>query len=280
MKEYFDASLAVVGVSANRHLHDGVHRDWLRRRYIEALERYSSVECVILPTIDGDLSRDGTLRKFREVMRRLDGLVLTGDESDLDPDIFDNELAWHRSVDDVIPGKRDRPRDRLSSVALSVAIEFDMPILGICRGLQEMSVHCGGNLHSDLSVFSQSVSHSEPSDVPRDQQYLPTHTVSVMPVGRLSPIVESAELYVNSLHNQGIKTLGANVQMEAVASDGVIEAISYKKSSTFQLAVQWHPEWHATSDVTSRKLFKAFGNACLDYQSTKLPHKRPNDSNQ
>ncbi|WP_236693712.1 gamma-glutamyl-gamma-aminobutyrate hydrolase family protein, partial [Robbsia andropogonis] len=92
-----------------------------------------------------------------------------------------------------------------------------------------------------------------PSDVPRDQQYLPTHTVSVMPVGRLSPIVESAELYVNSLHNQGIKTLGANVQMEAVASDGVIEAISYKKSSTFQLAVQWHPEWHATSDVTSRK---------------------------
>lgn len=264
-----DARRAVVGVTANRLLHDGVHRDWLRRRYIEALERDASVECVILPTIDGDLPRDVTLRKFREVMRRLDGLVLTGDESNLDPDIFNlQQRVWDRAQDDVIPGERDRPRDRLSSIALSIAIELDMPILGICRGLQEMSVHRNGSLHADLSVVVQGVVHSENPNVPRDQQYLPVHAVQVVPGGLLSSIVEEGELFVNSLHNQGITDVASGVQREAVAEDGVIEALSYTTSEGFQFGVQWHPEWHAATDGTSQKIFRAFGNACLAYQST------------
>lgn len=264
-----DTGRAVVGVTANRHLYDGVHRDWLRRRYIEALDRHASVECVILPTIDGDLPWDATVRKFREVMRRLDGLVLTGDESNLDPSIFnEKQRVWNRAEDDVIPGERDRPRDRLSCAALSVAIELEMPILGICRGLQEMSVHRNGTLHADLSVVGQGVVHSENPSVPRDQQYLPVHTIQVVPGGLLSSIVGDRELYVNSLHNQGITTVASGVQMEAVAEDGVIEALSYTTSAFFQLAVQWHPEWHAATDATSRKIFRAFGSACHAYQST------------
>lgn len=265
-----DAGRAVVGVTANRHRYDDVHRDWLRRRYIEALDRYASVECVILPTIDGDLPRDVTVRKFREVMRRLDGLVLTGDESNLDPNIFnEKQRAWSRADDDVIPGERDRPRDRLSCVALSVAIELEMPILGICRGLQEMSVHRNGMLHPDLSAMSQDIVHSENPNVPRDQQYLPVHTIRVTPGGLLSSIVEDRELYINSLHNQGITTVASGVQMEAVATDGVIEALSYTTSAAFQLGVQWHPEWHAATDTTSQKIFRAFGSACLGYQATR-----------
>ncbi|RON47939.1 gamma-glutamyl-gamma-aminobutyrate hydrolase [Pseudomonas frederiksbergensis] len=264
-----DVRRAVVGVTANRQLHDGVHRDWLRRRYIEALERHACVECVILPTIDGDLSREETLRKFRGVMSRLDGLVLTGDESNLDPDIFNlQQRAWNRASDDVIPGERDRPRDRLSSIALSVAIELAMPILGICRGLQEMSVHRSGSLHADLSAAGEGVVHSENPNVPRDQQYLPVHTVQVVPGGLLSSIVGEGDLYVNSLHNQGITEVASGVQREAVAEDGVIEALSYTTSGTFQFGVQWHPEWHAATDATSQKIFSAFGNACHAYQST------------
>lgn len=264
-----EARRAVVGVTANRQLHDDVHRDWLRRRYIEALDRYASVECVILPTIDGDLPRDVTLRKFREVMRRLDGLVLTGDESNLDPDIFNGLPGlWDRASDDVVPGERDRPRDRLSSVALSVALELDMPILGICRGLQEMSVHRCGTLHADLSARGQSIVHSETPNVPRDQQYRPVHAVQVVPGGLLESIVGEGGLYVNSLHNQGVTEVASGVQKEAVAEDGVIEALSYTTSGSFQFGVQWHPEWHAATDATSQKIFRAFGSACHAYQST------------
>ncbi|MBX8570517.1 gamma-glutamyl-gamma-aminobutyrate hydrolase family protein [Pseudomonas cichorii] len=260
---------AVVGVTANRLLDDGVHRDWLRRRYLESLDRHASVECVILPTIDGDLPWDVTVSKLREVMRRLDGLVLTGDESNLDPDVFnERRRLWDRAPDDVIPGERDRPRDRLSSAALSIAMELQMPILGICRGLQEMSVHRGGVLHSALPVTEQGVVHSEIKNIPRDQQYLPVHTVQVVPGGLLSSIVEKAELHVNSLHNQGITEVATGVRKEAVADDGVIEALSFTNTDAFQFGVQWHPEWHAVSDATSQKIFRAFGNACLAYQST------------
>lgn len=264
-----DTGRAVIGITANRHLYDGVHRDWLRRRYIEALDRHASVECVILPTIDGDLPWDTAVQRFREVMRRLDGLVLTGDESNLDPGIFNEpQRVWQRREEDVIPGERDRPRDRLSSAALSVAIELDMPILGICRGFQEMSVHRGASLHTDLAVVAEGVVHSENPNVPRDEQYLPVHTIQVVPGGLLSSIVDARELYVNSLHNQGITQVASGVQLEAVAEDGVIEALSYKTSGVFQLAVQWHPEWHAATDATSRKIFGAFGSACHTYRST------------
>ncbi|AOK31850.1 gamma-glutamyl-gamma-aminobutyrate hydrolase family protein [Burkholderia sp. MSMB175] len=268
MEHHREATRAVVGVSANRHLNDGVHRDWLRRRYLEALDKHAGVECVILPTIDGDLPWDASVRKFGDALRRLDGLVLTGDESDLDPAIFnDTERAWHRADDDVIPGKRDRPRDRLSRAALSVATALEMPILGICRGLQEMNVHRNGTLHPDLSLASKGVVHHENPALPRDQQYLPVHTVNVVPGGILSSIIDGRALFVNSLHNQGIAEAAADIRVEAVADDGVIEALSYPTPASFQLALQWHPEWHASSDAVSQTIFKAFGRACVAYQT-------------
>lgn len=265
----FDAGGAVVGITANRHLCDGVHREWLRRRYIDALERHACVECVILPTIDGDFPRDETVGKLRSAMRRLDGLVLTGDESNLDPAIFDEQgRAWNRTDQDVIPGERDRPRDRLSCAALAVAVELDMPILGICRGLQEMSVYRNGTLHAELAHVAQGIVHSENPALPRDEQYLPVHSVEVAPGGWLSSICVDRMLHVNSLHNQGITVAPGGTRLEALAEDGVVEALSYSTSAVFQFAVQWHPEWHAATDVTSRKIFAAFGHACHAYRST------------
>ncbi|MGL0785566.1 gamma-glutamyl-gamma-aminobutyrate hydrolase family protein [Xanthomonas translucens] len=259
----------VVGVTSNRHIDDGVHRDRLRRRYIEALDTYAAVECVILPTVDGDLSWDTSLRKFRSLMHRLDGLVLTGDESNLDADIFDGrQRRWDRADDDVIPGERDRPRDRLSCVALSIARELDMPVLGICRGLQEMNVQQGGTLVTHLPATEFGIVHSEPMNVPRDQQYLPSHGIRIVSDGILADILGEGNdwLQVNSLHNQGVSEPAPGIRVEAIADDGVVEAISYR-SSTFQLGVQWHPEWHVRHDPVSQKIFRLFGDACQAYEA-------------
>jgi len=271
MDKDFAETCAVVGVTANRYLDDGVHRDWLRRRYIESLGKYASVECLILPTIDGDASWDASVRRLREVMRRLDGLVLTGDESNLDPDIFNrNENSWRRADDDIISGVRDRPRDRLSSAALTIAAELDMPILGICRGLQEMNVHRHGSLQEDMALIDGGVVHSENADLPRDQQYLPVHSVNVVAGGILSTIFTEKKLKVNSLHNQGVVEAAPDVRVEAVADDGAIEALSYRSARNFQLAVQWHPEWHAANDTASQKIFRKFGEACNVYKTDKF----------
>ncbi|AZR27601.1 gamma-glutamyl-gamma-aminobutyrate hydrolase family protein [Xanthomonas vasicola pv. arecae] len=268
-------SRPVVGVTANRNIDDGVHRDRLRRRYIEALDIYAAVECVILPTVDGDLRWDASLRKFRYLMRRLDGLVLTGDESNLDADIFNGlQRRWNRADDDVIARERDRPRDRLSCVALSIARELDMPVLGICRGLQEMHVQQGGVLVAQLPVTELGIVHSEPLNVPRDQQYLPSHGIRIISDGLLSEILKDEKnvLQVNSLHNQGASEPAPGVRVEAIADDGVVEAISYR-SSTFQLGVQWHPEWHVKQDPVSQKIFQFFGDACYAVNSNfKLTH--------
>jgi putative glutamine amidotransferase len=271
MDSYRDVARAVVGVTANRHVDDGVHRDRLRRRYLEALDKHASVECMILPTIDGDVPWDANVRRLREVLRRLDGLVLTGDESNLDPDVFrETGRVWSRAEDDVIAGERDRPRDRLSCAALTVATALGMPVLGICRGLQEMNVHRNGTLHPDLSLIDGAIAHRENPNLPRDQQYLPAHAVNVVPGGILSSLVGDRELYVNSLHGQGIAEAAPDIRVEAIADDGVIEAFSYVSSghpAAFQLALQWHPEWHASSDAVSQSVFGAFGNACLAYQA-------------
>lgn len=259
---------AVVGVTSNRLLADGVHRDWLRRKYVQALVRYAGVACVILPTIDADDAEgDGDL----SIMGRLDGLILTGDESNIDPAIF----SWSASRRlkptghaDVQAGVRDRPRDRLSAGAIEKAVALGMPILGICRGLQELNVYFGGTLHPSLSEWrlESGQMHAEKAGLPRDRQYDIAHSVKLCPDGVLLPIAGAIEAHVNSLHNQGIERLAAALKPEAWASDGLIEAASVIGAPTLQIGVQWHPEWHVETDSLSKQLFNAFGEACVTYR--------------
>ncbi|MGY3573391.1 putative glutamine amidotransferase [Bradyrhizobium sp. USDA 4504] len=260
-----DEARAVVGVTSNRLLVDGVHRDWLRRKYVKALLHHAGVACVILPTIDAEDARgDAT----RAIMNALDGLVLTGDESNLDPAVL-KAPASHPAADqqDVEDGIRDRPRDRLSAVAIDRAIAIGMPILGICRGLQELNVYFGGTLHPSLAEWrlGSALMHGEKPDRPRDRQYDAAHSVRVCSDGALFPIARASEVQVNSLHNQGIEALASALRPEAWAPDGLVEAASVVGAPTLQIGVQWHPEWHVSTDPLSGRLFTAFGEACVAY---------------
>ncbi|WP_407175496.1 gamma-glutamyl-gamma-aminobutyrate hydrolase family protein [Bradyrhizobium sp. STM 3562] len=259
----------MVGVTSNRLLVDGVHRDWLRRKYVKALLHHAGVACVILPTIDAE---DAGVQAAPAIMRALDGLVLTGDESNIDPAVLRAPVSYpgvdQQEVDGAI---RDRPRDRLAAGAIESAIALGMPILGICRGLQELNVYFGGTLHSSLAEWSQGSGqiHAEKPELPRDRQYDVAHNVRICQDGALFPIARAIEAQVNSLHNQGIEKLATALRPEAWAPDGLVEAASVIGAPTLQIGVQWHPEWHVSTDLLSKQLFTAFGEACVAYAKQK-----------
>ncbi|OPY95451.1 gamma-glutamyl-gamma-aminobutyrate hydrolase [Bradyrhizobium sacchari] len=260
---------AVVGVTSNRLLVDGVHRDWLRRKYVQALQRHAGVACVILPTVDAEDAREEVAPA---IMGRLDGLVLTGDESNIDPAVLIAPASLTGpDRQDVEAAILDRPRDRLSAVAIESAIALGMPILGICRGLQELNVYFGGTLRPSLAEWSHEsgAMHAEKPDRPRDRQYDAAHSVRISSDGALFPIAGTVEAQVNSLHNQGIEALASALRREAWAPDGLVEAASVVGAPTLQIGVQWHPEWHVSTDPLSKQLFKAFGEACVRYCRTK-----------
>lgn len=248
--------MPMVGVTSNRNVEDGVHRDWVRARYVEALTTVSCVEAVILPT---GLSNSG----YEHVLKRLDGVVLTGDESNIDPTLYGQCVA--HTDDDPHLALRDPQRDQLAFQVIASALRLQMPILGICRGLQEMNVHCGGTLCQDLERRERSLRHHEDLSLSRDLQYRPVHPVNLSENGLLREIFGATRIEVNSLHRQGIEKVGANVIVEAMAEDGLVEAIRIGDKKLFQLGVQWHPEWHALTDHISRQLLERFGQACTAY---------------
>ncbi|UGY16955.1 gamma-glutamyl-gamma-aminobutyrate hydrolase family protein [Bradyrhizobium septentrionale] len=172
---------------------------------------------------------------------------------------------------DVEGGTLDRPRDRLSAVAIENATALGMPMLGICRGLQELNVYFGGTLRPSLAAWrpESGQMHAEKPDRPRDRQYDAAHSVRICSDGALFPIARAVAAQVNSLHNQGIETLAAALKREAWAPDGLVEAASVIGAPTMQIGVQWHPEWHVATDLLSQQLFAAFGAACAAYRQTK-----------
>jgi putative glutamine amidotransferase len=257
----------VVAVTANRHVDDGVHRDIIRRRYIDALERHADVDVVILPT-----RGKRPCETWCPTTARLDGLVLTGDESNLDPLVFSNQPT---DGDDYRPLERDRYRDRSAHAALTTALMKGLPFLGICRGLQELNVYFGGTLHNDLDDRGAGLNHREDIRLPRDRQYDPVHPVALTPDGRLATLLGRTDITTNSLHGQGIEHLGSGLVVEGRATDGLIEAIKVAGDHPFQLGVQWHPEWHADQDPVAQALLKAFGDACRERRDRILKDRHP-----
>jgi len=143
------------------------------------------------------------------------------------------------------------------------AVAAGVPVLGICRGFQEMNVAFGGTLWQKLHEVPGHLDHREAKDQPIDRQYAPAHEVTLAPGGLLQRLAGGVDrLQVNSLHNQGVRELGAGLSVEARASDGVIEAFRVTAAPSFALAVQWHPEWRVLDDAFSLALFAAFGAAC------------------
>jgi putative glutamine amidotransferase len=106
--------------------------------------------------------------------------------------------------------------------------------------------------------------HRENKDDPLDVQYGPAHEVELVPGGVLRGLAGADRISVNSVHGQGVQTLGGALEVEARAPDGLVEAFRVRDAREFAVAVQWHPEWQVMSNPFSRALFAAFGAAARE----------------
>ncbi|PLV55986.1 gamma-glutamyl-gamma-aminobutyrate hydrolase [Erwinia sp. B116] len=247
MDTIFDRPLiGVVMCQADRHDHPV---QMVHNKYLDAVQEAGGVP-LALPH---GLSSPPLLAR---ALAALDGILLTGSPSNIEPHHY-GESGEEADAD---PG-----RDRLAFALVNAALAQKMPLFAICRGLQELVVACGGSLHRQVQRVPGLQDHREDASLPLVQQYAPAHDVWPEPGGVLEALLgHTAPQAVNSLHQQGIRSLPAELRAEARAADGLVEAVSHRQHP-FALAVQWHPEWHSRGSALSRSLFDGFIAACQHF---------------
>jgi putative glutamine amidotransferase len=190
------------------------------------------------------------------VLDRIDGLLLPGSPSNVHP-------SHYAGGESETPDRHDLERDATTLRLIPEALARGMPLLAICRGIQELNVSLGGTLHQQVHEVPARMDH-RPGPGTVEEKYAPTHLVSLS--GQLARIVGSTKILVNSLHGQAIDQPAPGLAVEAMAPDGTIEAVRVENARGFAFGVQWHPEWGYADDSASLAIFRAFGDACRAYQ--------------
>lgn len=177
-------------------------------------------------------------------LQTIDGLILTGG-ADIHPSFY-GQIVLERC------GEIDEERDRFEVELVHAARSRDLPVLGICRGLQVLNVALGGSLYQDLS-YRKGTDPAHQSS--REQRGEPAHRVVITEGSRLAEILGVRELHVTSTHHQIIRDLAPGLTINAIASDGVVEGV--EGPGRFLLAVHWHPERMVTRHPEQLALFRA-----------------------
>jgi len=222
-------------------------------RYTEAVIAAAGAMPLLIPAI-------GPHVDVGAVLDRLDGLLLTGSPSNVEPHHYGGPPSREGTL-------HDPDRDATTLPLIREAVRRDLPVLAICLGIQELNVALGGTLHQRIFEMPERFNHNRRRvaavrRMTMDERYGPAHPVKLSPAGRLVELAGgSAEIMVNSLHGQGIDRPAPDLFVEAVAPDGQIEAVSLP-GARFVVGVQWHPEYKPLANPFSRALFAAFAQAC------------------
>lgn len=214
-------------------------------KYLRAITDYLQAQVVMLPALPQSL----------DLLDMVDGLMLTGSHSNIEPHHYGEQDLY---VDDL----RDKARDEFSPKLINKALQQDIPILGICRGFQELNVTFGGSMHQRLADVPNMLEHREDKNAPLDVQYGKSHDIELSDDGILYTAYNGKIISVNSLHMQGVNRLADSLQVEGVAPDGLIEAFRLNRDDRFVLAVQWHPEWKVVDNPDYQVIFNVFAEAC------------------
>ncbi len=218
-------------------------------RYGDAVIGGSGGMPVLLPPVG-----DGLL----PILDRLDGLLLSGSPSNVAP-------ACYGVDEDATPDLHDTPRDATTLPLIRAALARGLPVLAICRGIQELNVALGGTLHQEVHKVPGRLDHRAGAGT-QDERYRPRHDIAL--TGQIARMLGRTATRVNSLHGQAIDRLAPGLVVEATAPDGTIEAVRVTTAPGWAFGVQWHPEWRFAENADSMALFSAFGDACRAFATS------------
>ncbi len=221
---------------------------FIRARYLNAIEKMGGVPFVL-----------GPIRPPKKIIAglldRIDGLLLTGSGPDIDPKLYGEPQKFKFKL---ISEKRSAFEWALAEAAM----RREMPILGICGGMQLLNVMGGGTLYQDIQREKKNPLH-------HDSGPQPCHPVEIRRQTLLAKIIQHKIITVNSSHHQGIKKLAIDYGVNAESPDGLIEGIEHP-GTPFIVGIQWHPEY-LHEDDSSREIFKAFLKAARQYRKGRNP---------
>lgn len=214
----------------------------LQERYARAIQEAGAVP-LVLPV-------SGSRTLLRQMADRLDGILISGGNFDIHPRRYGEEPMETL-------GQIKEERTRFELELISLALERDLPVLGVCGGAQAINVALGGSLYQDIAdQIPNAGEHQQGAFKDKGG-----HKIKVLDGTKLKQIVGRKDLEVNTTHHQAVKKLGRGLIVNATAEDGVIEGIESRKHS-FVLGVQWHPECLAARDPLQRKILASFVSAC------------------
>ena len=224
------------------------HRFYLGRDYSEALEACGAIplHLALIPKAE----------YIRSALDGLDGILLPGSNTDVDPHYYGEDP--HPRLGTVIPIK-----DETDQLVLAEIERRKLPLLAICYGMQALNVSRGGTLVQDIeSQMSQKIKHEQGAPATRTSHRLKIAHDSFL--GGLASVLSAnnGDIRVNSSHHQAIDTVGRDLEATAWASDGVIECVQDLREDRFAVGVQWHPELTAAHDQISREIFERFVERC------------------
>ncbi|MCX7379978.1 MAG: gamma-glutamyl-gamma-aminobutyrate hydrolase family protein [Alphaproteobacteria bacterium] len=214
--------------------------------YIRATDRVIGGVPVLMPA-------NGELADIETLLSRIDGIMLTGSRSNVHPSNYDGPPHAEGTPE-------DPARDGMTLRLIRAAVAQGVPVLAICRGMQELNVALGGSLHQRLQDLPDRFDHTAVMQPNRKVTVGKAHNIRATSGGWLHRLAGSLDIPVNSLHNQGVERLAPGLLIEGIAPDGTIEAVQ-GTGPGFVIGVQWHPEYDWEHDSVSRRIFEAFGQA-------------------
>ncbi|MGD8709617.1 MAG: gamma-glutamyl-gamma-aminobutyrate hydrolase family protein [Ectothiorhodospiraceae bacterium] len=244
----------VIGIPVDVKSIDGESFHAVGEKYIAAVAHGAGATPLLIPALGAgaDMASLEYAIRPEALLQRLDALFVPGSPSNVEPALYGSKEPRR--------GGGDSQRDSTTLALIRAALAADMPLLAVCRGLQELNVALGGTLDQAVHERPDRMDHREDKSLPRERRYEAAHDVELVENGALARVVGERRIRVNSLHEQGIHQLASPLAAEATAPDGLIEAASVP-GKTFAIAVQWHPEWRFRENPASAALFAAFGRA-------------------
>ena len=251
MTEAMEDRAPLIGLPACVREIDGLGYHMAGGKYLRAVSEGAAGIPFIIPSLDPAAQSAIDPGAFLD---RLDGLFVTGSPSNIEPRHYGGPAS--------APGtSHDASRDGAVLPLIQGALDRRLPILALCRGIQELNVVLGGTLHQRIQDLPGRADHRGPIELPVEQRYGPAHEVNLVAGGMLARLTGSSTLEVNSLHAQGIDRLAPGLVVEARAPDGTIEAVRLDQPGRFVIGIQWHPEWRFWESDFAQALLAAFGDA-------------------